>query len=97
MLLTQQELAEIARTAIENTEAKYGKLRTVPDEALLAWASTALPKYEQMLEQEFEAHATHPDFLLVSDDTQEQLHYDTHEQVVSLLVDGLVARVWQLS
>lgn len=97
MLLTQQELAEVARTAISNTEAKYGKLREVPDEALLTWASLALPKYEQMLESEFEAHSTHPDFLMVSDDEQEQLHYDTHEQVVSLLVDGLVARVWQLS
>ena len=48
-------------------------------------------------EQEFEAHATHPDFLMPDSELMEELHIDVNTQVVSLLVDGLVARVWQLS
>lgn len=97
MILTAVELAEVAKTALSDTEAKYGKMRPVSDEALLGWASYAIPKLEEMLAREYEAHATHPDFLMVSDEEQEQLHADTNEEVVRVLVDSLVAQVWKLS
>ena len=96
-MLYVEELAEVARTALINAEAKYGKMRPVSDEVLMQWAELAHPKLEELLAQEFEAHATHPDFLMPDSELMEELHMDVNTQVVSLLVDGLVARVWQLS
>ena len=96
-MLYVEELAQVARTALVDAEAKYGALRSVSDETLLEWAKLAKPKLDEMLEQEFEAHATHPDFLMPDSELMEELHIDVNTQVVSLLVDGLVARVWQLS
>jgi hypothetical protein len=96
-MLYTEELVEVARTALVDAEAKYGKMRPVSDEALLGWAKLAKPKLDELIAREFEAHATHPDFMMVSDEEQEELHLDMNTQVVSLLVDGLVARVWNIS
>ena len=96
-MLSAPELAEVARTAISDTEAKYGKMRPVSDEAIQGWARYAIPKLEEMIAREYEAHATHPDFLMVSEEEQEQLHADTNEEIIRVLVDSLVAQVWKLS
>jgi hypothetical protein len=95
VMLTAQELAEVARNSISQYEDKYGSLRPVKDETLLAWASYALPSLEQMISQAFEAYATHPDFLTAEE--QEATHLDINSEAVEVLVDGLVARMVSLS
>ena len=94
-MLTAQELAEAGRTAISQYENKYGSLRPVKDETLLAWANYALPSLKQMISQAFEAYATHPDFLTA--DEQEATHLDINSEAVEVLLDGLVARMVTLS
>ena len=95
-MLSAPELAEVARTAITAHEDRWGKLRPVSDQVLVAWAHKyGVPKLDELLAKEYEVYATHPDFY--TSDQQEQLQQDTREQVVSILIEGLLARIEELT
>lgn len=95
-MLTAVELAEVARTAIVSHEDRWGKLRPVSDEVLEQWAHKyGVPKLEAILANEYEVYATHPDFLSMEE--QEQQHLDTRDEVVTILVEGLIARLEELT
>lgn len=95
-MLTAVELAEVARTAIVSHEDRWGKLRPVSDEVLKQWAHKyGVPKLEELLAKEYEVYATHPDFMPM--EYQEQLHQDVRDEVVTVLVEGLIARLEELT
>jgi len=94
-MLHTEELAEAARTAITDYESKYGELRPVSDNTLEEWAKYAKPKLDEMIAQQFEVYATHPDFLTA--DQQEQAHLDINTEAVSVLVDGLITQIVKIS
>ena len=94
-MLYTQELAEVARTAITDYESKYGELRPVSDKTLEEWASYAKPKLDELIAQQFEVYATHPDFLTAEQQEQEQL--DINTEAVSVLVDGLITQIVKIS
>ena len=92
MLTETRELVEVAELAISQTEDKFGKYPfRVSEDKLHAWAkSYGMRRFEELLDKEFQAHATHPDFLMVSDTEQEELHLDTNSEVIKQVIDELI-------
>lgn len=91
-MLNTQELVEAARTAITTTEAQFGKLPSVSDEVLERWAEHyAHAEAERLLNQQFEAHATHEDFLTY--EQQEELHLKANSDVWELVIDQLLTKL----
>lgn len=91
-MLNTHELVEVTRTAITEAEDRYGKLPSVSDEVLTQWVDTyALKRAEALIEQQFEAFATHEDFL--TSEQQEDLHLKANTDAYSLVVDEVITRL----
>ena len=94
-MLYTHELVEVTRTAITEAEDRWGKLPSVSDEVLSQWVDTyALKRAEALIEQQFEAFATHEDFL--TSEQAEDLHQQTNADAYSLVVDEVITRLFAI-
>jgi len=94
-MLYTHELVEATRTAITQAEDRYGKLPSVRDEVLTQWAETyASRRAEELIEQQFEAYATHEDFL--TSEQQEDLHLKANTDGYELVIDELITRLFNI-
>ena len=94
-MLYTHELVEATRTAITEAEDRYGKLPSVSDDVLAQWAETyASKRAETLIEQQFEAFATHEDFL--TSEQAEELHLKTNADAYSLVIDEVITRLFAI-